>query len=180
MAAQIDSAKDLALSCGFSHVGELDTATIQVRTEVREMCADNKCKAYGSRWSCPPGCGTLEECEGRIKKYQRGLLLQTTGALEDSLDFEGMEQAAKDHGKNMNTFAEKIRALYPSCMMIGAGACGKCETCTYPDEPCRFPKEMTASMEALGMVVSDVCRNNNLPYYYGPNTLTYVGCVLLF
>jgi hypothetical protein len=34
-------------------------------------------------------------------------------------------------------------------------------------------------MEAMGMVVSDVCRANNLPYYYGPNTLTYVGCVLV-
>jgi hypothetical protein len=34
-------------------------------------------------------------------------------------------------------------------------------------------------MEALGMIVSDVCKDNNLPYYYGPNTLTYVGCVLI-
>jgi predicted metal-binding protein len=54
-----------------------------------------------------------------------------------------------------------------------------CKTCTYPDAPCRFPEKMSASMEALGMVVSDVCKDNNLPYYYGAGTLTFVGCVLL-
>ena len=29
------------------------------------------------------------------------------------------------------------------------------------------------------MIVSDVCKNNGLKYYYGPGTLTYTGCVLL-
>jgi predicted metal-binding protein len=62
---------------------------------------------------------------------------------------------------------------------MGAGACGRCEHCTFPDKPCRFPDKMTASMEAYGIVVSDVCQSNNLPYYYGNNTLTYTGCVLL-
>jgi predicted metal-binding protein len=180
MAEQVEAAKNLALNCGFSHVGDLETATIQVRREVRESCAENKCKAYGTRWSCPPGCGTLEECEARIKRYRRGILLQTTGVLEDSLDYEGMSKAAEEHGKHMAAFAREIKALYPASLMVGAGACIRCETCTYPDAPCRFPDEMTASMEALGMVVSDVCRDNQLPYYYGPNTLTYVGCVLLF
>jgi hypothetical protein len=33
-------------------------------------------------------------------------------------------------------------------------------------------------MEAYGMVVSDVCRDSGIPYYYGSGTLTYVGCVL--
>jgi hypothetical protein len=34
-------------------------------------------------------------------------------------------------------------------------------------------------MEGYGMVVSDVCRDNALPYYYGPNTITYTACALL-
>jgi hypothetical protein len=33
-------------------------------------------------------------------------------------------------------------------------------------------------MEAYGMIVSDVCKANGIPYYYGPNTLTYCACVL--
>jgi predicted metal-binding protein len=180
MAEQIEAVKEMALACGFSHVGDLEVGAIRVRTEVRDSCAENKCKAYGKSWSCPPACGTLEECEKRIKKYRRGLILQTTGILEDSMDYEGMEQAAKDHGKNLEAFGGKVRDLYPSCLIIGAGSCKRCQSCTYPDAPCRFPESMTPSMEALGMLVSEVCRDNKLPYYYGPNTLTYVGCVLLY
>jgi len=29
------------------------------------------------------------------------------------------------------------------------------------------------------MLVSEVCQKNDIPYYYGPGTLTYVGCVLV-
>jgi predicted metal-binding protein len=175
----IEKVKLLALQCGFSQVGELDVDTIRVREEVRAACAQNKCKAYNSNWSCPPACGTLEECESKIRRYKKGILVQTTGILEDSLDYETMEQTGKHHGKNLAQFAQDIRNLYPSCMVIGAGSCGNCETCTYPTAPCRFPSRMISSMEALGMVVSDVCKDNHLPYYYGPNTLTYTGCVLL-
>jgi predicted metal-binding protein len=64
--------------------------------------------------------------------------------------------------------------------VMGAGPCKRCRECTYPHEPCRYPKQMTISMEAMGMLVSEVCKDNHLPYYYGPNTLTYVGCVLLY
>ncbi|MDR1908427.1 MAG: DUF2284 domain-containing protein [Spirochaetaceae bacterium] len=178
MAESMETVKELALNCGFSHVGELDVSTIRVRTEVRDACAADKCQSYGKRWTCPPGCGTLEECDARIKKYRRGVILQTTAEL-DTMDFEAIGELGMNHGKNMEGFAKEIRARYPSCLVIGAGACMRCQTCTYPDEPCRFPNEASASMEALGMIVSDVCKDNNLPYYYGAGTLTFVGCVLL-
>jgi len=177
--ADYEALKKQALSCGFSHVGDLDASTIHVQPEVREACAENKCQAYGKNWSCPPGCGTLEECSERIHKYHRGLILQTTGPLEDSLDYEAMMELAKEHGEHMNDFCDLIRKEFPGSLIIGDGHCQRCKTCTYPDEPCRFPEKMSSSMEALGMVVSAVCADNNIPYYYGPGTLTYVGCVLI-
>ena len=60
----------------------------------------------------------------------------------------------------------------------GAGGCQLCKTCAYP-EPCRFPDEACASMEGYGLFVTQVCRDNHLPYYYGPKTITYTACVLL-
>ncbi|MDR2798733.1 MAG: DUF2284 domain-containing protein [Treponema sp.] len=177
---ELEAVHALALSCGFSHVGDLDAGTIRVRTEVRDSCEENKCRAYRTNWACPPGCGTLGECEQRIRNYRQGLILQTTGMLEDSLDYESMERIALEHGKNLDAFRGRIQIRYPSCLVIGAGACRRCEECTYPHEPCRFPKQMICSMEAMGMLVSEVCKDNKLPYYYGPNTLTYIGCVLLY
>ena len=35
-----------------------------------------------------------------------------------------------------------------------------------------------ASMEAYGLLVSDVCRRSGLGYYYGTGTMTYTSCVL--
>ena len=52
-----------ALEHGFSHCAPLRVATIEVMGEVRQMCAADKCHAYNRSWSCPPACGTLEECE---------------------------------------------------------------------------------------------------------------------
>jgi predicted metal-binding protein len=176
---QLEHVKELALNCGFSHAGAIDADTIRLRTEVRDACAVNKCGVYNKKWSCPPGCGTLEECEVRIRKYKQGVLVQTTGFVEDSLDYEAMQQLGKDHAKHMDVFTDEIKKLYPASMIMGAGGCRRCEECTFPDKPCRFPEKMTSSMEAYGMVVSDVCQDNNLPYYYGKDTLTYTGCVLL-
>lgn len=85
---------------GFTHIAPLDCSTIQLLPEVRQMCASNTCHMYGKNWSCPPGCGTLEECENRVRQYRHGILVQTVGNLEDSMDVETMmetEVAHKEH-----------------------------------------------------------------------------------
>ena len=167
-----------AAECGFSHVGELDVDTIELRQEARDACAENKCHSYGKNWSCPPGCGTLEECDARIRKYKKGVLVQTTGEV-DSLDFESFMELGANHGANFKKFAALVREELPGAMLIGVSACENCAKCTYPDAPCRFPDKLSHPMEGLGMIVSDVCKANGLKYYYGPGTLTYTGCVLL-
>jgi predicted metal-binding protein len=175
-----DSLKTIALDAGFSHVGVLDAESTAIvpREEVREMCAANKCRAYDANWSCPPVCGTLDECAARLRSFTRGLVLQTTGRLEDSFDYESIERLQREHAEHMTAFAKKMRPFMPDALLLGAGACCRCRPCTYPDTPCRFPREMYSSMEAYGLMVSDVCRDSGLPYYYGPGTLTFVGCVL--
>lgn len=175
----LEELKQLALDCGFNHVGELRSETIEMHPEAREACAENKCRAYGKNWNCPPGCGTLEECEARVRAYKRGLIIQTTGELEDSMDYEGMMELAKNHKEHFDRFAEEVRKAYPGSLILGDGACSRCKECTYPDAPCRFPQLQSSNMEAYGMIVSEVCKRNDIPYYYGPGTLTYVGAVLV-
>ena len=113
---------------------------------------------------------------GKIARYQYGLLVQTTGRLEDELDGETMMETEALHKEHFYAFERILRAEYPDMLAIGAGCCTKCKTCTYPDEPCRFPKEAFSSMEAYGMVVTQICQDNGLSYYYGPCTITYTSC----
>ena len=64
------------------------------------------------------------------------------------------------------------------CWPMTAGTCTRCKQCTYPDAPCRFPNKLFPSMEACGLVVSKVCSDAGVPYYYGSQKLAYTGCVL--
>ena len=38
---------------GFSHVVLLDCDTIELRPEVRQMCASDTCHKYDKCWKCP-------------------------------------------------------------------------------------------------------------------------------
>jgi len=168
-----------AVEAGFDHVGELDVKTIELLPEVRNACETGRCPAYNKNWSCPPALGTLEECDKMIKAYKRGAILQTTGEIEDDYDFEGMMDVQDRHRENFYAFAKKMKELYPDMMFIGDGHCTLCEECTYPEAECRFPNLRIASMEAMGMYVNKVCKDNNMQYYYGPGTFKYIGCVLI-
>ena len=169
---------ELALSIGFSHAGIIDPSKLRALPEVRDMCADGRCRRYNRCWSCPPACGTLEEAEARMHRYRCGVLVQTTAELEDDFDMEAMMEAEKRHKTNFFTLAEQFRVQVPVCLPLGAGSCTVCETSTYPDRPCRFPEKMFSSMEACGILVNEACTLAGLKYYYGPRTLTYSSCIL--
>ena len=163
---------------GFETVAPLDVNTLEALQEVRDMCAVNTCGMYEKRWSCPPGCGSIEECEARMKKFSNGLIIQTVGDIEDSFDFEGIMEVSNNHGERFLKLMGEIKKILSDYMVLGAGACKKCKECTYPDAPCRFPDEAMSSMEANGLFVSDVCKKNGVAYNYGPGKMCYTGCVL--
>ena len=167
-----------ALDCGLSHVGPLDVSTIVIHKEARDACAENKCGRYGTNWSCPPGCGTLEECERLIRRYSRGVIVQTTGEI-DVFDYDTYLEVGKRHHELFSRFARTVRKKAPDALLCGGSSCSGCSECTYPDAPCRFPERLSYPMEGLGMMVYEVCRDNGLKYNYGNGTLTYIGCVLV-
>lgn len=169
----------LALEAGFTAAAEFETKDLNFRREVRDMCAANRCGCYGTCWNCPPGCGTLEDSREKARAYEHGLVLQTTAQLEDDYDIESMEQAQVDNKASLKALSARLREEGVRFLPMGVGKCELCETCTYPEEPCRHPDLASPSMEAYGLVVSDVCESAGIPYYYGPRTLTFVSCILI-
>lgn len=167
----------LAQECGFSHVGELNVEKLEFLPQVRQMCSADKCRQYGRSWSCPPACGKLEEIEKRAGNYAHGILVQSTGQMEDDFDVEVMEETEKLQKERFFAFVEKMRKSEPDCFPMAAGSCTICETCAYP-EPCRFPERLIPSMEACGIFVSKICEDSGLGYYYGPQTITFTSCIL--
>lgn len=168
---------ELALEQGFTYAAALDPAALAVREEVRAMCAADKCRAYGRNWTCPPHCGTIDECRARIAAMGSGLLVQTVGQLEDSFDFEAMAGTEKEHLSHFHTLADILREKEPGVLCLGSGGCRLCKSCAYP-EPCRFPERACSSMEGYGLLVNEACEAAGAAYYHGKNTLAYTACYL--
>lgn len=167
--------RNLALQIGFSEIVPLDIETMVPNPEVRKMCEQNSCGQYASNWSCPPACGTLETCQSRIRKYSEGVLLQTVGKLEDEFDGEGMIEIQDKHKANYLMMYRALQNNFQEILALGTGCCTQCKTCTYPGKQCNFPEYCISSMEAYGLLVTEICKRNGLQYYYGPKTISYVS-----
>ena len=115
----------------------------------------------------------------KYQAYKEAFVFTTCHELEDSFDFEGMQEAGAAHKRLDDLIADKLGAFVGQYVHLGAGACGICTTCTYPDAPCRFPEKMFSSMEANGILVLEVCKKNNLQYYYGSEKMAYTSCFLV-
>lgn len=179
MAMTMDELFSLCEEIGFSHFGELNTEKLRFLPEVRDMCAAGRCQQYGKSWSCPPYCGTLEEIAAKAGRYSRGILVQCTGEMEDDFDVECMMDTEAKLKKCFRELVDRVREHYPDCYPMAAGSCTVCAVCTCPNEPCRFPDKAIPSMEASGVFVSEICEKSGIPYYYGPQTITYTSCILI-
>ena len=166
-----------AYSLGFSHTAPLDVTTLQVRQDVRDMCAADKCRAYSKNHTCPPHCGSLADCEGKMRTYSRGILVQTVGKTEKAIDTKAYRRTEECHLERFHALCDKLRKIHPDALCLGSGGCRICKICAWP-EPCRFPEKACASMEGYGLFVTQVCRDNGLQYHYGERTITYTACLL--
>ena len=169
----------LAEELGLRGRGIFAAKDLKFLKEVRDMCKTDKCGNYKKTWTCPPACGTLAESRKKAKQYSWGIILQTTAEMEDEFDGEAIEEASSLQRSRFLEYCTRIRETGEDILPMGSGGCGvDCAPCTYPDAPCRFPDRAFTSMEAYGLLVTDVCKSANTPYYYGRNTVTFTGCVL--
>lgn len=172
--------EQLAESIGFNCMGTCDAKDLVAREEVRSMCAAGTCQKYDRSWACPPACGDIADFQKQMNEFGKCLVVQTVAQMEDDFDFETMEEAGELQKRRVLDLVEAIEreGLSAETMVLSAGTCTLCAVCTYPDEPCRFPDKRLVSMEAAGLVVSEVCTLAGIPYNHGPQTMAYSGCVL--
>ena len=64
----------------------LDVSLIHFDRKFRELCESNACGNYGACWTCPPDAGDIDTLIARAKTYQKALVYQTVGQLEDCIN----------------------------------------------------------------------------------------------
>ena len=168
----------LALACGFTHTAPMAVSTLEFMQDIRNMCNADQCENFNKSWSCPPACESLEDMRKLVEDFDSGILTQTVGELEDSYDWDGIMQAKKRQKEAFSKLRAELKKEY-EIMAMGTGVCEVCPSCTYPDEPCRYPDKMEVSMEACGLFVSKVCADNGLSYNYGPDKIAFTACFLV-
>ena len=167
-----------AYRAGFQDAGALDTAALRFHPEVRATCEGNRCRGYGSSWACPPAVGTLEECRERVLGFGKLMLVSKAYLLEDGMDFAGVGAAMGDFKTCALELGKALRPRLKKLLILSNEGCGRCRTCTWPEEACRFPEELQPSIEGFGFIVSELAKQAGIPYLNGKDTVTFFGAVL--
>ena len=160
----LERIRQMALDSGMYQAEYLNADQIKCYPEVRQTCEGNVCGNYNKTWTCPPGVGTLEECEAKLRRFDKMLLFAKKYELEDSFDIEGMGEALLDFKKVVAGFDDRIRPVLEEFILLGNEGCDRCAKCTYPDEPCRFP---------------ELAKTAGVNYNNGPATVTYLGALMV-
>lgn len=161
-----------------SNYSEIPMSSIKLLDEVRSLCEKNYCGSYGRNWACPPAIESLEDIREKFLKYHNFMVLYEIYEMEDSYDFEGMTNAIKDFQDKLLKVKNELRGKV-DFEIFGVGGCTLCKSCTYEEgEPCRRPKDKIISLEASGIEVMSLMKENGLKYNNGPNTVTYMGGIL--
>ena len=154
-----------AINNGFTAAGRLDVGKLDFSeaAKFRGYCEDNVCGSYGLDWTCPPGVGAPEECAAKVRVFTGGIVVQYEEALDDFTNKSEVRRIRSHFKELMRGFLPIVRAKYPGLLPLGAGGCGICEKCTYPDAPCRHPGIMIQSVSAFCVNAQMACELAGLP-----------------
>lgn len=156
---------------------EIPMGELVFTPESRDYCASNKCRSYGATWACPPAVGSLEKCRAECEAYSRFFLFARRYELEDSLDIEGMGEAHDDFQERVDALGEELEP--GKFLLLNNEGCSRCDECTYPDAPCRFPDKLYPSIEGYGFLVSALAKQAGIPYTGKSAEIRYFGAILV-
>ena len=157
---------DKALSLGFSHAVGIDGYDIQCEPEIRAYCNAEQCGNYGSTWVCPPGCGTVEQCQAHADNFKAGIVLQTTGEIPTFGKERRLRELQLAHNTHFLQLADTVRAVGRDVLPLTTGGCMVCKSCTFPKRPCREPDRRMHSLSAYGINVTKLCERAGLEYSF--------------
>lgn len=167
-------------SLGAYKAAVIPVSEVKFDRAFRAMCESNACGNYNNCWMCPPNAGDIDELIRQAQSFDRILVYQTVGQLEDSYDFEGMMEAADRHNLLARELTGRFAELpFARKLHLGAGGCHMCRVCAKRSgEPCRHPELAISSLEVYGINVSELAKSSGMRYINGQDTVTYFGALL--
>lgn len=156
----------------------IDPKTLEFSDRVRWIC-EHECARYGNSWACPPGVGTLAECQANCMRFDTGLVIATTTEVQDIANIEETLATRGDHEAITDEAAEILRELGVKPFVLSTESCTLCPRCAILDgQPCRMPERMHPCVESQGINVVPVLEENGLKFQFGQNVVTWISMLL--
>lgn len=159
---------------------EFNSGLLVPEQRIRDLCFENKCGNYRNHYMCPPYVGSIGEIKARLKKFQRGVLLQYSKSLDVRNDNESLKQSKIDFHNKILQLEEVFRneGIKHVWGMIG-GSCELCEVCGAKlGEPCPYPDKARMSLESIAIDVSALLDKFGLDNKFHTDKITWTGCIL--
>lgn len=156
----------------------LSEKDIPFSEHVREICR-KECPRYGKSWSCPPGVGTVEQCQERCSRFSEVFVFTTIAEVADVDNLEETLATRPAHEAVTKRVQEVLRPYFGETLALSAQSCEICEKCAYPDGPCRYPEQMMPCVEGYGIVVLPLAEKAGIEFMNGAGIVTWFGMVLL-
>ena len=169
----------LAEEAGFQ-AAVIPAMDVPVDGSFRKFCEDNLCGKYNANYSCPPGCGTVEEVHQRLFTRDKALVLQTIHEIGSYENREAILRSKKDLNVAILELTEKLRQMGIDCFCLGYGGCPLCSPCKQVSgEPCTFPDKRISCMSAYCIDVGKLAQKCGLEFAWIPEKLFLFGMIAI-
>ena len=167
----------MAEEAGF-HAAILPAKEIPVDGRFRKFCEDNLCGRYDANYSCPPGCGTVEEVHQRLLDQDTALVLQTIHDIGSYENKKAILSSKKDLNVAVLRLTDRLRQEGMDCFCLGYGGCPLCDPCKQTEgAPCAFPERRISCMSAYCIDVGKLADRCGLEFAWVQEKLFLFGMI---
>jgi predicted metal-binding protein len=176
----LKEAQEFARQSGIGVCLDFSAGMLIPKEAIRDFCRENKCGKFQNNYMCPPYVGSTEEIEIKLRKFQKGLLVQYSRDIDVKNDRPGVIQTKMEFHHKILGLEDYLKETGINQMwgMIG-GNCGLCNVCKAVDKkPCPFPGQARTSMEAAAIDVISLLDSFGLDSNFHSDKITWTGCIL--
>ena len=155
----------------------IKTEDLLFSERIRWIC-EHECPMYNKTWACPPAVGSVEECRARCRAFEEALLIATITEVSDIANIEETLATRPEHEEITRQVLEMVRQQAGETLVLSTEACAVCESCAWPDGPCRFREKMFPCVESHGIVVTDLAEKAGFDFFAdGGNLVTWFSLI---
>ena len=170
---------ELGREAGFAAVEVISTEDLVFNHSFRMFCEQNACGNYGKNYGCPPYCGTPEEMEERVRRYEKAVVFQSDTPVEDIYDDNETKVIKKKHTKMTLEVMEKYGEEGIAGEAVMAGPCNFCEECKMEGgEPCINEKMRFSCLSAYCIDAGQMASTCGMDMVWGGDTVSFFSLFL--